>query len=289
MPAIPTKLYEAFEKIRLGKVEEGTRLFDRVDGFEPVKAVALAELSYFRHEWKRGIEFSYDFLASETDWETVRYYMRGYKELHLKAFLLATCHLDAWKENRTCLEQLRKEHDSRDNSHAGYFNNANMYQQAISLISDPVNTKRLLLESRPKLKKEGKIDAESLEHKARHAVLEHRRSRTKGYWRQSLSFDDLVHEAFSKASSEDHIALYERYADRLEKNRSHQEAAKSYIALENLQEAKEAIRQCIRGWEFKEPYQVAPIELFTDPELWPVMSDRRFTESLLTIPHHRES
>ena len=55
MPAIPAKLYEAFEKIRLGKVEEGTRLFDRVDGFDVVKAIALAELCYFRHDWKRGM------------------------------------------------------------------------------------------------------------------------------------------------------------------------------------------------------------------------------------------
>ena len=108
MPAIPSKLHEAFEKIRHGKVEEGTRLFDRVDGFEPIKAVVLAELSYFRHDWKRGIEFSLDFLVSETDWETVWHHMDNYQRRHLELILVATCQLECWKESRASIEELKR-------------------------------------------------------------------------------------------------------------------------------------------------------------------------------------
>ena len=278
MTAIPAKLHEAFEKIRLGKVEEGTRLFDRVEGCDAIKSAALAELSYFRHDWKRGMQFLRDFLASPEDWETVRYIIGGYKESHFTLFVLCTCFLDSWKESRSYLQQIKKQYD--------YYK---PYHQVVSLISDPENTKRRLLESRPKLKENGTVDLEALEHKAGKVVPEHRSKRIARRWREPLSFDALIHEAYVKISTTDHIAFYERYTDRLEKAESHQEAAKSYIALENEQEAKGAIRRYMRCWQFKEPYQVAPIVLFADNELWAIMSDQRFTESLLVIPHNRES
>ena len=152
MTAIPAKLYEAFEKIRLGKVEEGTRLLDRIDGFDVPKSVALTELSYFRHDWKRGMSFVRDFLESEQDWETVRDFMRTYTELQLKVFILCTCHLDSWKESLSYLQQLRKKHElSIDAPHRTWYHNSkyNLYQPAISLVSDSENTKRRLWESRP--------------------------------------------------------------------------------------------------------------------------------------------
>ncbi|MDR0327415.1 MAG: hypothetical protein LBI05_03865 [Planctomycetaceae bacterium] len=289
MAAIPTKLDEAFETIRLGKVKEGTRMFDRVDGFEPIKSIALAELSYFRHDWKRGIQFAREFFESEQDWETVRYFMNGYKKDHLKVFVLCTCLLDSWKENLSYLQQLRKKHDSSTDSKAytGYYNNHNMFQEAISLISDTENTKRLLLESRPKLKMEGKIDLEHLNNLAEF-VSKHLRKESRMI-RHSQTFDGVSHEAHTKASTENHLTFYEHYADRLDEAKSHWEAAISYIALENEREAKEAIRRYMRSWKFKETWQVAPIDLFTEPKLWSIMSDQSFTESLLAIPHHHES
>jgi len=280
MTAIPHKLHEAFEKIRLGKVEEGTRMFDRVEGCDAIKSVALAELSYFRHDWKNGMSFVRDYLESEEDWETIRYIINYYNKSLLTLFVLCTCHLDSWKESRDYLQQLKKQ----DNDYG-------LYDQAISLISDPENTKRRLLESRPELKEERKIDLENLELMAKGVIPEHSSRRRKTPWRQRQprSFDDVIRIAYSKASTEDHIAIYERLIDRLEKDKSHHEAAKSYIAAGKMSGAKEAIRQYMRCWKFEEPFQVAPIVLFTDHELWAVMSDRRFTESLLTIPHHRES
>jgi len=288
MTAIPTKLYEAFEKIRLGKVEEGTRLFDRVDGFEYVKAIPLAELSYFRHDWKRGMQFSFDFLASETDLETNRYFsMRNYEQTHLELILVATCQLDCWKENRKAIEELKKMSLPNPNLK----NNYDKYQVVLSQISDPINTTRRLTESKPKLRTkpilrqhEKELDLSEFESR-----LHHRRTIYDKRKKDKEFCDSLAREAFNRAVTEVHIAFYEKYIDRLEFARSHYEAAKSYIALDNLLEAKDAIRQYMRCWEFKEPFQVAPIELFADPELWTIMSDRRFTESLLTIPHHRES
>jgi len=282
MTAIPAKLYEAFEKIRLGKVEEGTRLFDRVDGFDVVKFIAFAELSYFRHDWKRGIQFSLDFLASDIDWDSRRYAVGDYKTVHLELILVATCQLECWKESRVSLEELKK--ISPPNL------NERRYQTILSQIADPVNTTRRLKESKPKRRMEGTIDLEELERKATIAAPTGSLNR-QSYRKQrfKVSFDGLVQRAYDKASTEDHITIYERLTDRLEEAETYQNAAKSYMALENEQGAKEAIRRYMRCWKFREPFQVAPIVLFTDPELWPIMSDRRFSESLLTIPHHRES
>ena len=283
MPAIPTKLYEAFEKIRLGRVDEGVRLFDRIEGFETAKAIPLAELSYFRHDWKRGIQFSLDFLASKTDWETVRYHVDGYQREHLELILIATCQIGCWKESRTALEELKRNAPPNQCFRSNY----EKYQIALSLIADPENTMRRLTESKPKPKTKGTIDQDYLEQRIKRVMPER-----KLYWRSrknSVSVDGLASYAFSKALTEDHLVFYERYIDRLEDAKSHTEAAKSYISLERMKEAKEAIRKYMRCWEFKEPFQVAPIVLFTDHELWPILSDRHFTESLLTIPHHRES
>ena len=287
MTALPKKLYEAFEKIRLGKVEEGTRLFDSVDGFEHVKAIPLAELSYFRHDWKRGMQFSLDFLASETDLETNRYFsMSNYEQTHLELILVATCQLDRWKENRKAIEELKKMSLPNPNLKKNY----DKYQFALSQISDPINTARRLTESKPTLRTEPilrqyekELDLNQFEYRLHRRASFDRKKQNKNYC------SDLAHDAFTRAVTEVHIAFYEKYIDRLEFARSHYEAAKSYIALDNLLDAKDAIRQYMRCWEFKEPFQVAPIELFADTELWTIMSDRRFTESLLAIPHHRES
>lgn len=281
MPAIPTKLYEAFEKIRLGKIDDGLRLFDRVDGCEPIKSAVLAELSYFRHDWKRGIQYARDFLESEEALEMSDSFMNSYLERHLMLFVLCTCHLDSWVENRAYLQELRKKYESRNTPYKNY----GIFQQAVSFISDPESTKRHLLDSRPKLKKKGTVDWEKLEREAARAVMCSSRSSRK-MW--ASTFDGVANDAYHKASTEDHLAFYERFFDCLEEGQSHYNAAKSYIALENPQKARDAIRHYVSCWAFREPYQVAPIELFIDPELWPVMSDQRFTESLLTIPRCRE-
>jgi len=277
MTAIPAKLYEAFEKIRLGKVEEGTRLFDKVDGGDAIKSAALAELSYFRHDWKRGMQFACDFLESEEDWETVRYFMSGYKEQHFTLLILCTCLFDSWKENRLYLQQIRKQYD-----------NCRSYHQTVSLISDPENTKRRLLESRPKLKEKGIVDLKDIERKVAFAASKSSQGR-KTWKKRKWSFDEVTRYACKAASTEDHLTIYERLVEHLEEDNSHLIAAKSYIAIENISKAKEAIRRYMRCWQFKELYQVAPIVLFADHELWTIMSDQRFTESLLTIPHNRES
>jgi hypothetical protein len=155
MTAIPTKLYEAFEKIRLGKVNEGTKLFDKVDGFDEVKAIALAELSYFRHDWKRGILFAQDFFLSERKWldDTVMRYYDFFNHLikwHLDLYLLATCRLECWKESRKFWEQIKKR--EREIFHTKEI------KEIIAYIADPQNTTKRLLESKPKLRTTGKED-----------------------------------------------------------------------------------------------------------------------------------
>ena len=278
MTAIPTKLYEAFERIRLGRVDEGLKLFDRIDGFDTIKAAPLAELSYFRHDWKHGIQFSLDFLASGTDRETVRYFLNDYQKEHLELILVATCQIGCWKETRSVLHGLKKK---LPNIYT--HNNYDKFHVPMSLVSDPVNTARRLTESKPKLKTDGKMDMDYLETRIKHAFPAHLTS-----WKH-ISCDNLASSAYSEAPTEVHLAFYEQYLDRLENAKSHLEAALSYIAAKRIKDAKEAIRLYMQYWKYRERYQVAPIILFTNFELWPILSDRHFTESLLTIPHNRES
>jgi len=288
VPAIPTKLYEACEKIRLGKVEEGTRLFDRIDGFDPIKAVPLSELSYFRHDWKRGMLFAQDFFTANVRLESAHHHYPSYVEQHIQMFLLATCLLDCWKDSRTFLNELKKQQDAISDPKEKY--NVFYIKQAISMVADPINTTHRLKESKPKRRTEPllhewekELDLSEFESRLYPREKFDRRKRPKHYC------DSLAHDAFHRAVTEVHIAFYEKYFDRLDNAESHVQAAKSYIALDNLREAKKTIRRYMHYWEFREPYQVMPIELFTDPELWAIMSDPHFTESLLTIPHNRES
>jgi hypothetical protein len=272
--AVPTKLYEAFEKIRLGKVEEGMRQFDRVDGFDTVKAIALAELSYFRHDWKHGIQFAKDFLISDVVLDSSRY-NSAVTVLHLQLFLIATCQLACWKESRNFLEQLKKTEAERPVKNSYYI------QKTIEMISDTQNTARKLLESRPKLRTDGKDDLlENCERWIRS------KQHQKRIWRD---YDDMIAELYRKAKTEDHIFFYEKYFDNFVRAINHAHAAKSYIAMNNISEAKKAIKRYMSYWKFKDTHQVAPIVLFTEQELWAVMSDKHFTESLLTIPHNNES
>lgn len=282
MTAAPTKLYDAFEKIRLGKIEEGLRLFDRVDGFEPLKSVALAELAYFRHDWKRALLFDRDFFDSSVVVDTTRYKSRIISTLHLELMLVATCQLDAWKETRKYFDQLKKQHEEDITQKNDWYAFLYDLPKYISLVSDPANTARLLTETRPKKREEGKETFDNLE-----SYL----SRAKRGKKQFMTsyYAELVHKARTQASSKDHALFYEKYADELTSAKDHSEAAKTFIALDEPNKAKDALRRYMEYWKYKESVQVAPIVLFTEYELWPILSERRFTESLLAIPHNNEA
>lgn len=279
MPTIPARLHEAFEKIRLGRADEGIRLFDRIDGCEPVKSIALAEVSYFRHDWKLGMAFARDFFESDRDWETVRYSISDYKRIHLTLILIATFRLGCWKETRLLLEEWRKNEPHYDKR----YNNHNDILKAIALVSDPENTARSLTGTSPKLRTEGRESFDSLE-----SQLSFLRKDKKVPWRHRL-YRKCIDNARFNASSEDHARFYRKHAGELDRAKDHSEAAKTLIALDDFTMAKTALRRYMSFWKHKEPYQVAPVVLFTDHELWPILSDRRFTESLLTIPHNNEA
>lgn len=276
---IPSRLHEAFEKIRLGKLDEGVRLFDRIDGCEPIKSIALAEVSYFRHDWNRGMAFAQDFFESDQDWETVRYSISDYKRMHLTLILLATVRGECWKETRLLLEKWRKNEQHYDKR----YNKHNDILKAIALVSDPKNTTRSFTESRPKLRLCGE---ESFEYLESHLSF---MRKDKKFPRRYRYYRNCIDNARMKVSSEDHACFYRKHADELDMASDHSEAAKTLIALDDFTMAKTALRRYMSFWKHKEPYQVAPVVLFTDHELWPILSDRRFTESLLTIPHNNEA
>lgn len=277
MTAPPSKLYDAFEKMRLGRIEEGTKVFDKIDGFDEYKAFPLAEISYFRHDWKNGIAFARDFIDSEMVLDTRKYHLPRLSEIHLQLFLVATCQLDSWKESRGFLENML--HGRRK----GNWDWRHSLEATISLLADPENTRRMLTETRPKLRTEGKEDAETLQW-----YLHQGKREKKNTVRMGAYYNRLVHRARQTASSENHAAFYEVVSEQLDNALDHVEAALTFIALEDFPKAKEALRRYMRCWKHHESHQVAPVILFTDYELWPVMSDRKFTASLLSIPHHRE-
>ncbi|MDR1053748.1 MAG: hypothetical protein LBL39_06190 [Planctomycetaceae bacterium] len=279
MTAIPAKLFDAFEKIRLGKVDEGVRMFDRIEGFDAYKAIPLTELSYFRHDWKRGLMFTRDFLESDIEWLKEFRFFDSSLVLHLEMIVVATFYADCWKESRDFLKNLKKLEDNKDNKIG-----VSYLDKAISLVSDPANTINNLTESKPKIRTNAKKSLEELERDISRKKITYR---NRWHIQRENIYDHFVKQAYDKATTEDHIALYTNHLELFDHAVSHLHAAISFLALNCLKEAKNAIRKYMKCWVFKEPYQVAPINLFTEPVLFPIMSDRRFTESLLTIPHHR--
>lgn len=85
--------------------------------------------------------------------------MSDYKSLRIDVLLLATCQLDCWKETRDFLQEMR----IREPTHDKRYNNHDIYQKAIALVSDPENTARRLTKTKPRLRTEGKETLEDLE------------------------------------------------------------------------------------------------------------------------------
>jgi hypothetical protein len=276
MTAIPTKLFEAFEIIRLGKVNEGVKLFDKVDGFDEVKAIALAELAYFRHDWKNGISFTQDIFLCEKNLVYNKSYHRLYAiDWYFELYLLATCKLDCWKESRDFWKKIKK------NENLYVPDRRSRIDNIIAQISDQQNTTTRLLKSKPKLRTTGKED---ILEKSERTLQSHHNKSKHSLWR--WNYDSIADDIYCEGKTEDFITFYKKYSDHFENSKTFLNAAKSYIAMDNIPESKNAIRQYIRYWQYSEPHQVEPIVLFADPELWSVMSDSHFTTSLLSIPHN---
>ncbi|MGL6194479.1 MAG: hypothetical protein ACRC2T_06615 [Thermoguttaceae bacterium] len=270
MQALPTKFYEATELMRMGKIEQGLKTLDRVDGFDNYKAVPLAELAYFRGDWKNGLEFAKVFLSDGIMLDD---------EYHLHLFLRATCQMNAWKSSRDFLSKLiKKEYPVSQTYYV------DRIKEIIALLADQENTRRMLTEKKPEIRI---VNDEKYDLEISKKMLDIRKNKRSPWDLKRRKVLEIMGSIRKHISSELHAELYEEYEDIMLEANDHVEAAKTYIALGNIKKAKKAIKNFMTAWKFYIPIRVAPIVLFVDSELLAVMADAKFTNSLLSIPHNR--
>ncbi|MCC7196985.1 hypothetical protein IT413_02195 [Candidatus Peregrinibacteria bacterium] len=252
----PTKLKEAFMKIRLGKVEEGIKIMNEVKGLEAKKAIAMAELAYFQHDWAKGLELSCSFLPSTE----ACHYSNIYDE-HFAMIILASYHTDAWDKTEKFLKDLLKglqKLKKDDQPEQRMF----QIKQKLSWIKNKAATMKAYKE-KPKPRTKGKSIEEIVKQQEEYKPKLNNKPIEKA--------DYILYFLNLYGKTEDFIKVYENAGEGVD-YLNHERAAHEYMALGDIKGAQKTLLICAKNWWPVEHMQVEPVALMTENTLLPALT-----------------
>lgn len=256
MERFPTKLKDAFKLIRMGKIDEGMKMMDSVKGSENRKAIAMAELAYFRHDWAKGLELSCAFLP---DMEAC-HYSNIYDE-HFAMIVLASHHTGEWGKTEKFLKELLKGYEKLPKNKQPQ---QRLFQirEKLGMIKNKAQTVKSF-KTTPKERTKGR----SLE-EIQAQLQEVKRMRDKSDIEKAEYILYFLHQ---DGKTKDFLKLYEKYGEKLDYEH-HDRAAKEYLAVGDIKKAQQALITYAKCWWPVEHMQVEPVILMKQNELLPALT-----------------
>ncbi|MDJ0366599.1 hypothetical protein QMK33_15685 [Hymenobacter sp. H14-R3] len=266
---IPKKLQVAFKAIRNGQLESGLAQLDSIDGFEPQKASAKAEISYFKGHFADAMIWDEQAIAFDTQW-----YAGNVLTEHLFAYSSAAILSNNVERARDFLTGFLAEKEKLElPAHSLSFYR---YQVAQHL-------KRLAG------KQNLPIEPEPLPLLATGQPLESFAAQLHQY-RPKLTFDStagaeyLLHFLFQAAATAEALRYYRAYASSIRLEDHHLSAARLYTSLNEIENAQQALlTYAAIAWCPVEHTQVAPMRLWEFAELAPALT-QELKDKLLALP-----
>lgn len=264
MTKFPKKLKDALALVRQGKLVEGKKALDEIEGFEAKKAIALAEVAYFQHDWAKGLELSHIYMTKQDEW----HYSNIFDE-HIELVLLATYKLNVWEDTKKFLESLLKIHSQ----------NKQMIFQINKKLLEIKNKAKTIGEfenSKPEIRTKGK-SLEEIE-------KQQKEIKPKLNNKPIEKADYILYFLHYYGNTADFIKVYDGLGKDAEKlNYENQKrAAVDYMAAGNIKKVQEVLLNCAKTWWPVEQMQVEPVDLFGMKELIPAL-DKKICEEILKM------
>lgn len=265
---IPKKLRNIFDTLRAGEIEEGIRQLAQIKGFEPQKAIALAEINYFKGDYAAAMAQTEEALPFDEQW-----YAGNVLSEHFFAYthaaIVSQRVAQAEKFYATFLSQ--KEQASLPE------HRLNTYRHQVSNHLEKLMGKQGLAIDQKALEviTDGKSEADFTEQlKEYRPKLSYNSAKGAAY---------LLNFMFEKGNTAEALDYYEKYAEEISNEEQHINAARLFLKADQVEKARKAILRYAKGWYPVEYIQVTPMRLWEFDDLHSLLT-KELKEEILSTP-----
>lgn len=262
---IPKKLRDILDTLRSGQIENGLENLEKIKGFEPQKAIINAEINYFSNNYENALTNDENGLPFDEQW-----YAGNILFEHFFAYSnTAIISNNIPRAKKFYTDFLTEKEKLELPEHR-----INVYRHQIKNHLAKLNgEKDLIIDEKPlQIINNGKSTEEFI-------------AQLKEY-RPKLTFDSvqgaeyLLNFMFGKGNTNESLAYYERFAEKIVNNNTHINAARLFLLTNQINKAKKAIMAFVNNWYPVEYIQITPMILFSYEDLYPLLT-KEFKQEIL--------
>jgi hypothetical protein len=266
---IPKKIRDILDLLRAGQIEIGIELLEKIKGYEPQKAIVLAEINYFSSEFENAMKNDEIALPNNQQW-----YAGNILYEHFFAYSNTAIESNNVLRAETFYKKFLKEKEKLDlPKHI-----IDAYKHQVSQHLEKLKgVKNLIIDPEPlQVIKNGESQSTFIEQLKKY--------RPKLTYESIEGAEYLLNFMFEEGNTEESLAYFEKYAENLKNENTHINASRLFLATNQIEKAKKTIlNYCINCWYPVEYIQITPMRLFEFEELYPILT-KEFKKEILLKP-----
>jgi hypothetical protein len=253
---IPKKFKDILDLLRSGQIEIGLEQLEKIDGFEPQKAIVMAEINYFSEKHETAMTYDEYALHFDEQW-----YAGNILHEHFIAYTYAAM----ISNNITRAKKFYKKYlTEKEKSGLKEFQMDNyrfmIKRQLRRLDGKKINGKKTL-----KVIEEGKPKDTFIEQLKKY--------RPKFSYESADGAQYLLSFMFETANTKESLAYYEKYARGINYEDTHIDASRLFLAANKIAKAKKALMTFVtKSWCPVEILQITPMRVWEYDELYPLLT-----------------
>ena len=265
---IPKKLRDILDTLRSGQIEIGLEQLENIKDFEPQKAIILAEINYFSDNYELAMLNDENGLPFDEQW-----YAGNILFEHFFAYSNTAIISDNISRAKNFYKNFLTEKEKLELPE----HRINVYRHQVKNHLAKLNGERDLIINKKQLQivKEGKSIDEFKEQLRE--------------FRPKLTFDSvegaeyLLNFMLEKGNTDESLAYYEKFADKIVNDNTHIDAARLFHLKEQTDKAKKSLMTFVNNWYPVEHLQITPMILFSYEDLYPLLT-KEFKQEILNTP-----
>lgn len=265
---IPKKLRDIFDLLRGGQIETGLEQLSKIKDFEPQKAIAKAEISYFRSNYEDAMTNDENALPFDEQW-----YAGNILFEHFFAYTNTAINTN----NIIRAEKFYSKYLTEKEKLGLPEHRINVYRHQINQHLSKLKGENNLKIDKKHLKIINEGDSRS------DFIAQLKEYRPKLIYESSQAAEYLLYFMFEKGNTNESLAYYEKYAEKVTNEDHHINASRLFVLKGENEKAKKAILNYIKNWYPVEHIQITPIRLFQFEDLHPVLT-KEFKNEILQTP-----
>ncbi len=258
----------AVQMLRDGNIDDGLSAMENIEGEDIFKRLAMAEVAYWRRDWKNAMYLDEHSLTSDHLWLDP-YVLPS----HMRAYVMAALQTGSVSRAKCFLEYCvgAKRDNKESKALLRIFKNADLRLDGKPAKDEPSPVKLI----------EGDEDSCQIQMFSTAGPIQPGAA-------SELPVSLLLDFTWNKVPYKVVLSLYEEFADYISNENHHIMAARTYMALGDLAKADECISRAFALWHPIERFQVMPMKFFVYTDVMEYIYQNGLHEKYLYEPRCRK-